>query len=79
MATGFSEARSQLLRIPAAPVTVGSDEDRNRSEDDHEREENGEAPRGDLLALPPLPSPPAPVRRVERPVAVPLPVRGHQA
>ena len=55
------------------------DEDRNRPEDDHEREENGEAPRGDLLALPPLPSPPAPVRRVERPVAVALPVRGHQA
>ena len=59
----------------------GGDEGRDRAEEDDQSKEDGKASRRDLLALPPLATPPAPVRRVQRSAAVPLavPIRGHQA
>ncbi len=87
---GIRADRDGLQRVQVAVVQDSgrardrrSHEGRDGSDDDDEREEDGEAPRRDLLALPPLPPPTAPVRRVERPVPVPvpvpLPVRRHQA
>ena len=85
---GVRADRDGLQRVQVAVVQDSgraghrrSHEGRDGSEDDDEREEDGEAPRRDLFALPPLPPPAAPVRRVERPVPVPLavPVRRHQA